>query len=101
MPRSDNRLPQGLAAAHVDFIAHERRKGTTWDAISKTVGVSGKTLSTWWAKRAAYSPAHRSPTREREREATGYTPRKCLRCQIMFDSFGPGNRLCSRCRTAD
>jgi len=101
MPKPDNRLPQGIAAAHVDFIAHERRKGTTWDAISKTVGVSGKTLSTWWAKRAAYSPAHRSPTREREREATGYAPRKCLRCQIMFDSHGPGNRLCSRCRTAD
>jgi hypothetical protein len=99
MPKPDNRLPQGIAAAHVDFIAHERRKGTTWEAISRTVGVSAKTLSTWWAKRGAYSPYHKSPTRERE--AKGYTPRKCLRCQIMFDSYGPGNRLCSRCRTAD
>jgi hypothetical protein len=99
MPKPDNRLPQGIAAAHVDFIAHERRKGTTWEAISRTVGVSAKTLSTWWAKRGAYSPYHKSPTRERE--TTGHTPRKCLRCQIMFDSFGPGNRLCSRCRTAD
>jgi hypothetical protein len=99
MPKPDNRLPQGIAAAHVDFIAHERRKGTTWEAISRTVGVSAKTLSTWWAKRGAYSPYHKSPTREREDK--GYTPRKCLRCQIMFDSYGPGNRLCSRCRTAD
>ena len=44
MPKPDNRLPQGIAAAHVDFIAHERRKGTTWEAISRTVGVSAKTL---------------------------------------------------------
>jgi len=99
MPKPDNRLPQGIAAAHIDFIAHERRKGTTWEAISRTVGVSAKTLSTWWAKRGVHNPYHKSPTRERE--ATDYTPRKCLRCQTMFDSFGPGNRLCSRCRTAD
>ena len=99
MPKPDNRLPQGIAAAHVDFIAHERRKGKTWEAISRTVGVSAKTLSTWWAKRGAYSPYHKSPTREREDK--GYTPRKCLRCQTLFDSFGPGNRMCVRCRTAD
>jgi hypothetical protein len=99
MPKPDNRLPKGIAVAHVDYIAHERRKGTTWEAISRTVGVSAKTLSTWWAKRAAYSPDHKSPTRERA--ANSYTPRKCLRCQIMFDSYGPGNRMCARCRTAD
>jgi len=97
MPKPDNRLPLGLAPAHVDFIAHERRKGTTWEAISKTVGVSAKTLSTWWGKRAAYSPDHAKP----RRNAAHLAPRKCLRCQIMFDSEGPHNRMCSRCRTAD
>lgn len=25
------------------------------------------------------------------------TPRKCLRCQKMFQSTGPGNRICITC----
>ena len=49
----DDRLPKGVAPEHLDFIAQERRKGRTWDEISLTVGVSGKTLSSWWAKRGA------------------------------------------------
>ena len=27
--------------------------------------------------------------------------RQCLRCQRMFDSAGPWNRLCRRCKTAN
>ena len=52
----DDRLPKGIAPEHLDFIAHERRKGSTWEEISLTVGVSGKTLSSWWAKRGPYGP---------------------------------------------
>lgn len=26
------------------------------------------------------------------------TRRRCLRCDASFDSSGPGNRLCNRCR---
>ena len=29
---------------------------------------------------------------------TVYEPRKCLRCHEMFDSTGPGNRICSECK---
>lgn len=93
----DDRLPKGIAPEHLDFIAQERRKGRTWEEISQTVGVSGKTLSSWWAKRGAYAPEHRRPRRDLAR----LKPRACLRCKIMFDSEGPHNRMCSRCRTAD
>ena len=98
--------PAGVTSAHVDFIAHERRKGTSWEAIATVVGVAAKTLSTWWAKRMP----HDTPGRKRftPRYAAGLTPnttragvKKCLRCQIMFDSEGPHNRMCSACRTAD
>lgn len=98
--------PAGVTSAHVDYIAHERRKGTTWDDIAKVVGVASKTLSTWWAKRMP----HDTPGRKRytPRYAAGLTPnttragvRKCLRCQIMFDSEGPHNRMCNACRMAD
>lgn len=27
--------------------------------------------------------------------------RACLRCGKQFDSSGPGNRLCQRCRSVD
>ena len=92
----DDRLPKGIAPEHLDFIAHERRKGRTWEEISLTVGVSGKTLSSWWAKRGPYGPEHRRP----RRDTTRLKPRTCLRCKIMFDSEGPHNRMCSRCRSA-
>lgn len=89
----DDRLPKGVAPEHLDFIAHERRKGRTWEEISLTVGVAAKTLSSWWAKR---EPEHRRP----RRDLTRLTPRACLRCKLMFDSEGPHNRMCSRCRSA-
>jgi hypothetical protein len=98
--------PAGVTPAHVDFIAHERRKGTSWEGIAQVVGVAAKTLSTWWAKRMPND----APGRKRytPRYAAGLTPntaragpRKCLSCQITFDSEGPHNRLCNTCRTAD
>jgi ribosomal protein S27AE len=27
--------------------------------------------------------------------------RKCLRCSTSFDSHGPGNRVCGRCKSID
>lgn len=96
VPR-DDRLPKGIAAEHLGFIAHERSKGSTWEEISLTVGVAAKTLSSWWAKRDPYGLAHRKP----RRDTTRLTPRACLRCKLMFDSEGPHNRMCSRCRWAD
>lgn len=98
----DDRLPKGIAPEHLDFIAHERDKGSTWETISRTVGVSAKTLSSWWAKRdprepRQYVPKDARPPADRSRAK----PRACLRCKIMFDSEGPHNRLCSRCRWAD
>ena len=30
-----------------------------------------------------------------------YTRRNCLRCGDGFDSWGPGNRLCDRCRVSN
>lgn len=95
-PVKDNRLPKGVAAEHVGYIAHARSEGRTWEAISLTVGVSAKTLSSWWAKRGPYGPEHRRP----RADTSHLRPRSCLRCQIMFDSEGPHNRLCSRCRSA-
>ena len=98
--------PAGVTSAHVDFIAHERRKGTTWNDIARTVGVASKTLSSCYAERMPND----APGRKRytPRYAAGLTPntsragaRKCLRCQIMFDSEGPHNRMCNACRTAD
>lgn len=97
MTRSANWTPKGITPAHVDYIAHERRKGTTWDAISKTVGIPPKTLSAWWAKRGPYSAEHAKP----RRDTSKLTPRACLRCKITFDSEGPHNRMCSRCRHID
>jgi hypothetical protein len=101
VPR-DDRLPKGIAAEHVGFIAHERDKGSTWETISLTVGVSAKTLSSWWAKRdprepRQYVPKDARPPADRSRAR----PRSCLRCKIMFDSEGPHNRMCNRCRWAD
>lgn len=26
-------------------------------------------------------------------------PRRCLMCGKMFDSFGPGNRICKKCKS--
>lgn len=98
--------PAGVTAAHVDYIAHERGKGTTWDDIAKVVGVASTTLARWWAKRMPNdTPGQR---RYKPRYAAGLTPntaragpRKCLSCQITFDSEGPHNRMCNACRSAD
>jgi len=29
-----------------------------------------------------------------------FTPRKCLPCGKMFDSWGSGNRICKECKTS-
>jgi hypothetical protein len=97
--------PPGVTAEHVDYIAHERGKGAKWADIAATVGVSPKLLSSWWALRmpdderrwAKGTRYNTKPGVNKERAR----PRTCLRCQIIFDSEGPHNRMCNRCRTSD
>ena len=37
----------------------------------------------------------------RQRKAMTFTKRKCLPCGEMFDSWGPGNRICKQCKSTD
>ena len=106
-------LPKGVLPEHVGLIAFERHRGATWPEISEVVGVPPKTLSCWWA--IYTNPPAKRPPREEPPKAERYMPpdarpqgdrsrakpRTCLRCKIIFDSEGPHNRMCSRCRTAD
>jgi hypothetical protein len=35
---------------------------------------------------------------EAHRRLTQQKPRRCLSCEIVFDSEGPGNRICQPCK---
>lgn len=44
-------------------------------------------------------PTRPEPARVRYVNQATTTVRPCLRCRTPFESSGPGNRLCERCRT--
>tara|TARA_R100001086_G_scaffold101173_1_gene50707 strand:- start:453 stop:647 length:195 start_codon:yes stop_codon:yes gene_type:complete len=37
---------------------------------------------------------------KKPKEKENITLRKCLPCGKMFDSWGPGNRICKECKTS-
>lgn len=92
-----------LDPRRVRIVAQGRAAGKTWEQLADEVGnITGKGLSAWWAHRTrAQRKAYLAQLKgTRFINAPPTTPRKCLRCQKMFDSEGPGNRMCTPCRGA-
>jgi hypothetical protein len=85
------------------IVAQGRAAGKSWEALADEVGnITGKGLSAWWAHRTrAQRKAYLAELKgTRFINAPATTERKCLRCQRKFDSTGPGNRMCTPCRSA-
>ena len=40
-------------------------------------------------------------TRRKDAAEVNYTKRKCLNCRTEFDSWGIGNRICSKCKGSE
>ncbi len=90
-------------ARRVAIVSAGRVAGKSWEALADEVGnITGKGLSAWWAHRTrAQRKAYLAELKgTRFINAPPTTPRKCLRCQKKFDSEGPGNRMCTPCRSA-
>jgi hypothetical protein len=90
-------------ARRVAIVSTGRAAGMTWEALADEVGdITAKGLSAWWAHRTrAQRKAYLAELKgTRFINAPTTTPRKCLRCDKVFDSTGPGNRMCTPCRSA-
>ena len=84
-----------------EIVSAGRQAGKNWEQIAEEVGnITGKGLSCWWAAqtRAHRRDANRAALRKPDGPPPGTTRRACLRCQKMFDSEGPGNRICQPCK---
>ena len=73
-----------------------RAGGATFRQIAKIIGKSRTAVSTWFSKRGHpdSNPPHRKPPTQ-----TKTRQRNCLSCGKRFQSWGPGNRMCSYCRS--
>lgn len=72
-----------------------------WLKLGLALFVVAVGLLAWWdaQTKAAIRERNRGYLRKPDAPATDTTPRRCLRCQKMFDSEGPGNRLCQPCKS--
>jgi hypothetical protein len=91
------RISQKQYARHGQFssMPAERAFGS-WNAALKAAGLP--VIERW-----PRSPETRLRMSERQRERQRLRPttvRACLACEHDFESEGPHNRLCTRCRTA-
>lgn len=66
-----------------------RRAGATYREIGALLGISAS---------RAYSLCDEAEACQKKSLSK---PRRCLCCGAEFMSAGPGNRLCSRCRSKD
>jgi len=69
------------------FVREHRALGYRWTQIAALIGMHPASLQQWFEL-----------THAREIPTTT-TVRKCLKCERAFDSEGPGNRMCSSCRS--
>jgi hypothetical protein len=63
-------------------------EGVGWQEIGRQLGTSA---------RSCYL-RHRKNLKEQQESPERFETRICLRCRAAFQSSGPGNRLCSKCR---
>jgi hypothetical protein len=72
----------------IAFIKDHRERGYRWNQIAALLDMRPNALSDWWKWNTQTKFDPKPPTQER----------KCLCCGDQFESEGPGNRLCPRCR---
>lgn len=87
MKDTENDLVTSRISLEHDGFAYEKRGGRFYLFVR---GVPGKDYGRLNLLKGAV-------TRIRKREEN-YTKRKCMCCQVVFPSWGIGNRMCELCR---